>query len=116
MRTYGERREQIGRRHVFGAPADKDRDHYARRVMGVDAQPTGIMRLAVVLTLECGHTKEGFADGPRRRIPARIFCADCHRAEVEKMPKAPAAARYRKKRRESNPTHLQVVKRASGKV
>jgi hypothetical protein len=74
------------------------------------------MRLAVLLTLECGHTKEGFAYGKSRRIPRKIFCVECHRAAAEKKPKAPRRAHARARRRLNNPTHRQVVKRAVQKA
>lgn len=83
-------------RYVFGRPSDKDRDHYARAVREIDCSPAGILELKVTLVLECGHRIEGKAYWPHRRVPARLFCKECHAAacaaQNKQIPLAPSKA------------------------
>ena len=86
--------------YVFGRPSDKDRDHYARAVIGVTTWPAGSLALTVTLALECGHQITDQAIGPRRRIPHQIFCKECHAAACAKhqkqIPLAPAKSNLKR--------------------
>lgn len=64
--------------NVTGKTGDKDRDVYSRFVQSVETRPGGLLTLLVTITLSCGHKVEGKAYARAKRIPARLFCKECH--------------------------------------